>query len=185
MKIQLELDRLNKIVLQYFIDRYGATHVNDPAGKECHKLYAYMGMMFHDIKIADIGTRTGNSALSLSYNEVNHVDSYDIKQHCGIKRKNISFFEEDILTDSKILQYDLISLDVDPHCGSQETKCFEYLIENNWKGVILLDDIGPRWAAMNAWWNSITLPKWDVTKYGHESGTGIVDFSGKLEVELL
>jgi hypothetical protein len=35
---------------------------------------------------------------------------------------------------------------------------------------------------MQFWWNNLTQKKYDVTKFGHGSGTGIIDFSKNLEI---
>lgn len=191
MKINITKKHLSKISLSDLADRFpyqGRHHVNDPIGQEFHVLYAYFSSLFNGIKIADIGTRTGNSAIALSYNENNHVDSYDVNSNYynivtnNIKKENITFHLQDILSNEKILEYKLISLDVDPHDGKQERRCFKFLQENNWKGLVLLDDIGPNWIQLHQWWNEITLPKWDLTKYGHASGTGLVDFTQELEL---
>ncbi len=193
MKITISQEEINKISLNQLGLDYpyqNTNHPGDPLGQPFHNLYAYFSTLFNGIKIADIGTRTGNSALALSYNENNIVDSYDVNSNYynivteHIKKPNINFNLENILMSSKILQYPLISLDVDPHDGIQERYCFAFLEANNYKGIVLLDDIGPDWPALDYWFRSINLPKWDLTKYGHFSGTGLVDFTGELEVEL-
>jgi hypothetical protein len=165
-------------------------HLGSDAGVEPYKLYAYIAGGFKGIKIADLGSRFGNSALVLSAFPENHVNSYDIDasyhRQCdnAIKKSNITFHLKDVLADEELLQHELISLDVDPHNSEQEKVCFAFLKENNWKGLVLLDDIGPSWGRLHDWWNSIDLPKWDLTAYGHASGTGLVDFGMDLEVVL-
>jgi hypothetical protein len=193
MKITISQEEINKISLNQLGLDYpyqNTNHPGDPLGQPFHNLYAYFSTLFNGIRIADIGTRTGNSALALSYNENNIVDSYDVNSNYynivteHIKKSNINFNLENILASPKILQYPLISLDVDPHDGIQERYCFAFLEANNYKGIVLLDDIGPDWPALDYWFRSINLPKWNLTKYGHFSGTGLVDFTGELEVEL-
>lgn len=185
MVIELNNTELDQISLQYLIDKYPTGeyrhHLNGVSGQEPYKLYAYISTLFDNVKLADIGTRTGNSALAFSHNESNQVDSYDIKR-CkhNIKRNNISFYLENILIHPKILNYDIICLDIDPHDGTKEQECLAFLMGNNWRGLLVLDDIGTDWPLMHQWWHKIGLRKWDVTKYGHASGTGIVDFANKL-----
>ena len=189
MKIILSNATIDNISLDYLAQKYkgdSRKHLNSNSGMEHHKLLAYLSTLFNNILIADIGTRTGNSALAISHNVNNNVDSYDIMTTVGgIDKDNLSFHCKDILEDPKILEYSLISLDVDPHDAKQESSCLKYLEDNSWKGILILDDIGPDWPHMNNYWNSIELPKWDITKYGHASGTGLVDFSGNLELEML
>lgn len=195
MRLKLDYQTINTIDLSHLVQQFpweNRDQLVGSAGHEFHKLYAHIAGQFNGIKIADIGARTGNSALSLSCNMNNQIDSYEIFPEyynllcTNINKSNISFFFEDILTDPKILSYPLISLDVDPHDGVQESKCFEYLMANNYQGLVLLDDtnFAHVYPALHNWWNGLQLPKWDLTRYGHYSGTGLVDFSGTVEVIL-
>ena len=73
------------------------------------------------------------------------------------------------------------------HDGVFETQVFNYLLKNNYKGIIVLDDI--HWSQeMIDFWKKIKIEKHDITFLGHEgglgpmgniSGTGIIDFSTK------
>ena len=58
----------------------------------------------------------------------------------------------------------------------------QYLYDQKWEGLLILDDILPNWpknvpgadpVAMNQWWNQITEEKYDMSEIGHFSGTGI------------
>ena len=89
---------------------------------------------------------------------------------------NVFDESEDIIKSSK-----LMFLDLDPHDGIQEKKFIEWLEKIEYNGVIICDDI--EWfPAMSRWWNELKQTKYNVTKYGHGSGTGIIDFSNKLEL---
>ena len=70
-------------------------------------------------------------------------------------------------------------IDVDPHDGVQEVEMMEFLEEKGWKGILLLDDIGPAWPEVQDMWDAIEEPKIDVTEVGHMSGTGLVNFGSK------
>ena len=61
----------------------------------------------------------------------------------------------------------------------------EFLEEKEWKGIVLLDDIGPQWPEIEDFWNRITFPKINVTEVGHMSGTGLVNFDEKHTVSWL
>lgn len=191
MKIQLQKQIIDSISLNDLDQLYNSRNTVYPLGERYHKLYAYISTLYNNVFIADLGTRTGNTALSLSYNEKNIVDSYDIDTNCinaakeHINRANLSFFAENILCTPKIFRYDIISLDIDPHSGQEEEKLIQYLVDNDWKGIMIMDGIGPMWEGLHKMWTNIKLPKWDVTQYGHESGTGIVDFTGNLKLELV
>jgi len=157
------------------------------AGQSEYRLYAYLSTFFNESYILDVGTRIGGSALALSHNPTNQIISYDLVEQGAsqIKKDNITwkiqdFREDETLDWSKI---SIIMIDVDPHDGVQEVEMMEFLKEKGWKGIILLDDIGPGWPEVEEMWNSIEEPKIDVTEVGHMSGTGLVNFGSKHVVD--
>ena len=83
------------------------------------------------------------------------------------------------------LSSELIFLDVDPHDGIQEQHVLDFLLTNNWGGIMVCDDIGPQHPPMHEWWNNIyysELPTYIIgNKYGaHEGqGTGIICFDNQ------
>ena len=151
-----------------------------------YRLYAHLSTFFKGTTILDVGSRTGGSALALSYNEKNQVISYDLQEQgaSSIKKDNITWKIQDF-RDDDTLDYDNISIimiDVDPHDGVQEEEMFLFLEEKEWKGLVLLDDIGPLWPEIEDFWNRITFPKLDVSDVGHMSGTGAVSFDSAHEL---
>ena len=157
------------------------------AGQSEYRLYAWLSSQFNNSVILDVGTRTGGSALALSYNDSNQVISYDLMEQGAsqIQKENITFkiqdFREDDTLDWKRIS--IIMIDVDPHDGVQEVEMMEFLKEKNWKGIMLLDDIGPGWPEVQDMWDAIEEPKIDVTEVGHMSGTGLVNFGSKLDID--
>ena len=156
------------------------------AGQSEYRLYAWLSSQFDKSIILDVGTRTGGSALALSYNENNKVISYDLQEQGAsqIKKNNIEFKIQDFREDDS-LNWDhvsIIMLDVDPHDGVQEEEMMEFLEDKGWKGILLLDDIGPQWPEVEDLWNRITYPKINVTEVGHLSGTGLVNFDEKHDI---
>ena len=167
-------------------------------GDSPYQLYAFLSTLFDDKIILDIGSQCGNSALSLSYNESNHVRSYEIDsghpdiEYCQhtIRRDNITWrdydFREDENRDGECqIDYDkvaIILIDIDPHGWKgkdgkeEELKMIEFLLKKGWSGVIILDDIY-KGCQMQDFWNELSIPGWtkiDVTELGHSSGTGIL-----------
>lgn len=152
-------------------------------GKEAYKLYAYISKKFNYKTILDIGTRFGNSALSLSNNGRNKVVSYNIVEEgaSDIEKKNITWKIMDFRNDDSINweKVSLILLDVDPHNGKDERDMLEYLYSIDWSGTILFDDIHLN-QQMSDFWNSLPNEnKKDLTEFGHASGTGIMEFNVK------
>ena len=158
------------------------------AGQSEYRLYAWLSSQFENTTILDVGTRTGGSALALSYYDKNQVISYDLVEQgasSAIKKENITFKIQDFRED-ETLDWDNISIimiDVDPHDGVQEVEMMEFLNEKGWKGIMLLDDIGPGWPEVQDMWDAIEEPKIDVTPVGHMSGTGLVNFGSKHDID--
>ncbi len=75
-------------------------------------------------------------------------------------------------------------LDVDPHDGIQERDFFKFFEEIGYEGIVVLDDIYVN-KEMNDFWNNIKQPKLDLTDIGHWSGTGIVLFGNKINVNII
>lgn len=98
----------------------------------------------------------------------------------GNVKKAIS--DKEIFLGSK-----LIFLDVDPHDGQQEKIVTDFLIENDWKGIMICDDIGTGMEKPNshpemlAWWNSINARKYNISSsiYSAGTGTGIICFDNQ------
>ena len=173
----------------------------DSFGFHYSAILAYLSTCFNDSIIVDLGTLYGNSAAALAYNKTNKVYTYDIKS----KKEAISKFElkefkniEYIITNCIENNWDrqsdrdiflsskLIFLDVDPHDGIQEEKVLRFLVENEWKGIMICDDIGsilverPLHLPMCDWWNSIDLPNFNiVNRYSSPTGTGIICFDNQ------
>ena len=188
--IKLDKDAIRTLDVSHLAEQ--SLNSNDwlTAGQSEYRLYAWLSTKFNNTTILDVGTRTGGSALALSYNDKNKVISYDLVEQgasSGIKKDNITFKVQDFREDDT-LDYDNISIimiDVDPHDGTAEEEMFEYLEEKGWKGLVLLDDIGPQWPEIEDFWNRITFPKINVTEIGHMSGTGLVNFDEKHKVSWL
>ena len=147
--------------------------------QEHYRLIAYLSTLFEDSVLFDIGTNLGYSALALSYNTNNTVVSYDV-----VECKELGYPEElsmieyhlgDVRKDSRLLFSPLIMLDTE-HDGRFEMEFYKYLVEEKYEGLLFLDDIHLN-VPMRNFWNSITMPKVDISDLGHWSGSGLVDFS--------
>jgi hypothetical protein len=171
------------------IPQYSRQYFNQPSGQEHYKLLVHLSYYFDNVLIADIGTHSGASALALSSNISNKVFSLDIER---IRENdnfpsNIEFsignFKEDESIQKKILSSSLMLLDID-HQYTNEQWMYEFLTKNKWKGMLICDDIH-YFQPLHKFWADITHPKYDLTKYGHSSGTGCVLFGDDIELELL
>ena len=183
---------------EYFQERY-------------YVILAHLSTYYNDSVLIDLGTHRGESAAALSYNKSNIVYTYDIEHQAAAAQRveeegNIRYIIGDCInddwsgfagfpgvepkTDKEIfLSSELIFMDIDPHNGIQEDKVLNFLINNNWTGVMVCDDIGMgleegkqnEHPAMRDWWQSIDLPKYNISAnpYSSGTGTGIVCFDNQ------
>ena len=173
-------------------EEYYTNHLNDSmifseyfslrSGQEHYRLLTYLSMIFDNVNIFDIGTCGGASAFALSSNPNNTVYTFDIQDVHSKSLSdvnNIKFCIENILDNKEIYQTLLASpfifLDT-KHDGVFENEFYNFLVNNNYKGILGLDDIHLN-DEMKNFWNNIFIKKYDVTKYGHGSGTGLVIFN--------
>lgn len=181
-----EVNKLDLTELMPHICGADAPNFNQRAGQEWYKLLAYISASLHNVNIIDIGSRHGASAVALGYNPENGVWSYDIKNwHPKCTLENVEFMIENLLDgDMELIDHaDVITIDVEPHDGIKERQFLDKIRARDWKGILILDDIGPAWPETQKMWNEIPEIKYDVTDIGHASGTGVVDFSGELVIK--
>lgn len=165
-------------------------HVNawfpQTPGENHHCLLAYLSSQLpNGSLVADLGTQSGASALAFAYNPKVQVYTYDIANHIpdgvtsftsvpSIHRVMGSCFDHiDSYIDAKI-----ILLDISPHNGSDERHMVSMLLQREYKGLLVCDDIYA-FPSMKSFWDEVRLKKYDVTSYGHWSGTGIISFDPK------
>lgn len=198
MILNLQLKKCDLIELKY-AQKYEVTIGHEFYGKpgqQHYQLLAHLSTLYNDTYIIDIGTHNGHSALALSYNESNTVYSYDIipkLQNSPINnRDNIEFRIENLLNETGleknkdfILKCPMIFLDVDPHDGMVEYKFLKYLEKNQYKGIVVCDDIWYFKPMRDKFWYQIPGKyKTDISDYGHFSGTGIISYHQKIKIGL-
>lgn len=154
-----------------------AAHYNQMSAiKEHYRLMAYLSKQVDNQIVYDIGTYKGLSGIAMSANISNKVISYDIVNYLEVTSpSNVEFKIGNCYEDPQLLNSPLILLDVDPHDGIFETKFVSWLNENNYKGMVVFDDIHLNFGMQN-FWNNVSNKKFDVTDVGHYSGTGIAIF---------
>jgi predicted O-methyltransferase YrrM len=148
------------------------------SGREHYRLLSYIGYLFNKEILIDIGTNNGCSALALAQNESNSVISYDIikfEETKLINKENIEFKIENILNNLSVINRTrFIFLDANQD-GVFEVTLVNKLIEKGYKGILIIDDINLN-SEMKDFWKNINLEKHDLTKLGHDTGTGLIIF---------
>jgi len=155
------------------------------AGKEHYKLLAYLSTKFNNRDIIDIGTHRGASALALSYNQKNHVYSFDIEHKYPLAElPNITYSTDNLMSpegrakwETYILNAAFVFIDIDPHNGTLEYDFYNWLKEKQYQGFVICDDIWYfKCMRDNFWYKIPTHYKKDLTELGHWAGTGIIQF---------
>lgn len=169
-------------------------------GVEHYLFLASLGLQLQNKKIIEFGTHYGRSAYILEYgnrkkSNNNNIITYDIKNLLldGIfENTSIDYRIEDLFdpinrenNKDHILSSDILFIDIDPHEGLLEYDMYLWLKQNDYKGIILFDDIhlGPGHMnvtsgnSMTQFWSKVDDNyKIDLTHVGHWSGTGLVCF---------
>jgi len=204
MKLDLTINKIYELTKDFLTDNPTISQYEDVKklpGDEHYMFLAALSMQLKNKKIIELGTHNGRSAVSLNYgnlklNNNNTIYTYDIVNYLApnifyntnIIYKIENLFEPNNLEINKehILSSDLIFIDVDPHEGVIEYEMYLWLEKNNYKGLILYDDIlleeGHMGVysgnSMKKFWNKISDKyKLDLSSVGHYSGTGIVCFN--------
>ena len=162
---------------------------------EHYKLLAAIVLTLKPKLVVEIGTATGLSVLSLKKyaSQQSKIVTFDIIPWKSFPNKCL---KEDDFTDGRLVQYiddlsdnkvflkysgllkeaDMIFIDAAKD-GVMEQKFIDNFrtITFNSRPLIIFDDI--RLWNMLKIWRDITLPKLDLTSFGHWSGTGIVEWS--------
>lgn len=204
MLLDLRRDTILELTKDFIKDNDNITDspdVHELPGKEHYYFLAAFSMQLKKCKIIELGTHCGRSAIALNYGNLkmdnqNIIYTYDIKNHITnelFKGTNINYKLEDLFNPiirehnrEHILSSDIIFIDVDPHEGTVEYDMYIWLKNNNYKGLILYDDIHLDEGhygvytgnSMKKFWSKVdNNHKIDLTTVGHWSGTGLVCFN--------
>jgi hypothetical protein len=168
--------------------------------REHYKLLAHLTTLLPPgATVVDIGTHRGDSALSLSYSR-HLVDTFDVVDKTSSRGNDWNTYKSAFhlsahigdLFDLKtreahrktLLDSLLIVVDIDPHEGTRELELVEWLRDHDYGGIIVLDDIWYFKQMRDNLWSRIESRfKTDATSLGHWSGTGIVSFKQRVEIE--
>jgi hypothetical protein len=180
--ITLNADVINRLDISQCQPK--APYFAAECGKEHYRLLCYLSTLWDGAEFCDIGTNEGDSAIALGFNSKNHVHSFDINSYPLNSIPNCTYRIGDYhkytmcLRMSSVILYDI------PHHGTDFVDLCNWLQSYEWNGFLILDDyqFDPVKAAD---WNKVTVgTKIDATKYGHFSGTGIINFSKEIQFKL-
>lgn len=176
-----ELNLLNTTYINKYSNKlntkdHNPYYFHTESGKEHYRLLMYISSLYNNQILFDIGTNKCMSSIALSYNNLNKIKTFDILRVLPENPiiNNIEYIIGDSTKDKDLSETPFIFLDVD-HDGIYEKIFYDRLKQINWNGILLLDDIHLN-DHMKDFWNGIREKKYDITKIGHWSGTGVVLF---------
>ena len=164
---------------------------SDNMGKEHYKLLAYLSTQFNNQNIINIKSKPDSSAVALSFNETNTVSCFDILGNNNIAsiHKNIHFYKFNIVEEKNeevwkkmLLSSPLILINIEPFDGNTQFELYKYFMNNNYKGILIFDNIWVYPEMRNNFWYKIPKEnKIDLTLVGHETGTGLIYKDHKID----
>ena len=171
-----ELDILNTNFISDYNFYHNISYFHKLSGKEHYRLLMYASSLFTKEILFDIGTNRCMSAAALSFSMKNYIITYDVIKLNPINPflPRTEYMLGDCTKDKRILNSPFMFFDVD-HDGIFEKIYYDFLKENNYKGLVMCDDILLK-GAMTEWWDNITEDKYDISLKGHWSGTGLIHF---------
>lgn len=192
LKIDSKVYDINLTPYYRFVEGAAFEFFDMPPGKNHCKLLAYLSQQLPlGSRVADLGTLYGQSATALASNP--YVEVWTFDTHDQLPRgcltikdlQNVRFFNADCKEYIKqLVNFSIIFLDIAPHDGIQEQEVLSGLMHQGFRGLLICDDIFYS-DAMETWWRGVPLQKYNVTNYGHWSGTGIVVFDPQyIDVEI-
>lgn len=190
MKITLNNATLDSLDMESGLEHLSTyqNYFTLPSGQEHYRLVRYLASQI-DSNVVEVGTHAGSSAIAMSLDTKHTILTYDIVEMKGKNYdyiKNIIFRLTEYQNDSEYLEFILnskmIFIDA-PHNGLFERELYAWLKEKQYKGMTVWDDIHLN-EDMKSFWNDVDLPKLDITKYGHITGTGVIYFSNDTELVL-
>ena len=178
----IDMEKFNDLTMY---DSEYQSFFNKMSGIEHYRLLVYISKLFNNSVLFDIGTNRGYSAIALSANPTNRVISYDIVKMSNVDNiknspynTNIEFKIGNFMELEDVHQTKFILLDT-VHDGTSEFEVIQFLKEVKWNGILLLDDIDCEYfPVLNDVWNNLDLEKYNITKKGHWSGSGLAIFKG-------
>lgn len=137
----------------------------------------------------------GLSSLALSFESSNTVHAFSkqglmdsqIKCRSNIQLHDSDLMEKDVLEEwrTSILASDMIFVDYSPHDGENEYKFFEFLRENNYKGIILYDHVWEKKEMRDLFWYRVSDKyRYDLSLIGSHTGTALIGFSREIIEEI-
>jgi len=171
------------------------------APQSTYKLLAYLASLSNDQKLIMCETRSGEHSVALSINPTNKVTTVDRWNllpefpNSIPSIPNLTIIIDDIMTIEGLNKYKSLILSTSVFCisptdephgppdGNYQYTIYQFLLENNYQGVIVFDAIYYGGLPVNLWAKIDDQYKVDVTFLASANGTGVVQFNKKFTFE--
>jgi hypothetical protein len=196
MDLVIKPDEIKAIDLNCFNDYHmERNEFHGTPGNEHYKLLAWLSNQFHDADIINVSTGNGSSAMALSFNQSNIVHTFDdtdkVYGICNSYKliKNIKHNVLDISnpllrssSETLVFRSPLIMFNIDPRSGYFESDWYQYLEAGGYKGIFILIGIH-MFARVKSLWERIpNANKFDISRVGNISGTGLITFNPDIKI---
>lgn len=156
---------------------------------KCHYLLlSYISSLYKNQTIVITDAWHGLSSLSLSFEPSNTIHSFTQYSYMNttishqeniIVHENTNLLQADQLEKNKelLLNSAIILVDHSPHRGKDEYLLYEFLLENDYKGIVISDHVWIYKQMRDEYWYKILDKyRYDVTELGNEDGVTIYTF---------
>jgi len=193
MELVLSKDHLNSIDFsrykKYDLD-IGNEYFYLEAGKEHYRLLAHLSTLMNNRVFLDVGTNHGCSALALGYNPQNRIHTVDIVNNRKEKFKkegNITFHLGDANEMLTGVRPSIAFLDADKSDDFEKSLIKNLIPIMAGSGYLIMDDYHEYPVVQECITDLIGkgFKVYDLTEYGHYSGTHLVDLYGDLRVKCI
>lgn len=171
------------------------------APQSTYKLLAYLSSLSNNQNLIMCETRSGEYSVALAINPTNKVttiDRWNLLQEFPNSIPsipNLTIIIDDVMTIDGLNKYKDLILSTSVFCispaeephgppdGNYQYTIYQFLLENNYQGVIVFDQIYYGGLFVNLWAKIDDQYKVDVTFLASGSGTGVVQFNKKFTFE--
>jgi hypothetical protein len=157
-------------------------------GERPYFLLSHIASKYKNKSIIVTDAWQGYASLALTFEPTNKVYSFTQNKYMQsnirntpnhIVYENIDLLQRDQLQNNRelIMNSAIIFVDHSPHNGVDEYVLYEFLLANNYEGIVISDHVWIHKTMRDAYWYKIPDDyRYDLTEFGSEDGTTVYTF---------
>jgi hypothetical protein len=200
MKKSITIENINSIQLSKFysiIPKENLPIFLGKPGERPYKFLAYISSFFANRTIIVTDAWRGFASLALSYEPTNIIHSFTNRSFMDSKirtianhhvHENIDLLSKDQLENNRelVLNSAIIFVDHSPHNGTDEYTLYDFLLANDYRGIVISDHVWVHKRMRDNYWYKIADKyRYDFTHFASEDGTSAYTFHAELQPFLL